>query len=67
MLLPLSALLRFAAERSASDRQLFYVVGGRLARPSERGRLEFRVTPDGNHLLTASTTSCRHCRGGCID
>lgn len=45
--------LRFAAERSASDRQLFYVVGGRLARPSKRGRLEFRVTPDGSHLLTA--------------
>jgi uncharacterized protein YbjT (DUF2867 family) len=46
-------VLRFAAERSASDRQLFYVVGGRLARPSKRGRLEFRVTPDGSHLLTA--------------
>jgi uncharacterized protein YbjT (DUF2867 family) len=46
-------VLRFAAERSASDRQLFYVVGGRLARPSDRARLEFRVTPDRHHLLTA--------------
>ncbi len=46
-------VLRFATERSASDRQLFYVVGGLLARPSRRGRLEFRVTPDGQHLLTA--------------
>jgi uncharacterized protein YbjT (DUF2867 family) len=46
-------VLRFANERSASDRQLFYVVGGRLARPSQRARLEFRVTPDGHHLLTA--------------
>jgi uncharacterized protein YbjT (DUF2867 family) len=45
--------LRFARERSASDRQLFYVTGGLLARPTERGRLEFRVTPDGRHLLTA--------------
>jgi uncharacterized protein YbjT (DUF2867 family) len=46
-------VLRFARERSASDRQLFYVVGGRLARPNERARLELRVTPDRRHLLTA--------------
>lgn len=46
-------ILRFASERSASDRQLFYVVGGMLAKPSKRGRLELRVTPDGQHLLTA--------------
>ncbi|NVB78200.1 MAG: NAD-dependent epimerase/dehydratase family protein [Kofleriaceae bacterium] len=46
-------VLRFATERSSSDRQLFYVVGGLLAKHSERGRLEFRVTPDGHHLLTA--------------
>ncbi|MDX2091406.1 MAG: NAD-dependent epimerase/dehydratase family protein [Kofleriaceae bacterium] len=45
--------LRFARERSGSDRQLFYVTGGLLARPTERGRLELRVTPDGRHLLTA--------------
>ncbi len=29
-------------KRSVSDRQLFYVTGGLLARPAERGRLEFR-------------------------
>lgn len=46
-------VLTFASERSASDRQLFYVTGGRLAQKTERGRLEFRVTPDGEHLLTA--------------
>ena len=45
--------LTFARDRSASDRQLFYVTGGVLARPTRRGRLEFRVTPDGAHLLTA--------------
>ncbi|MEO8552393.1 MAG: NAD-dependent epimerase/dehydratase family protein [Kofleriaceae bacterium] len=45
--------LTFAADRSASDRQLFYVTGGALAHPQTRGRLEFRVTPDGAHLLTA--------------
>ncbi|MBA3454451.1 MAG: NAD-dependent epimerase/dehydratase family protein [Deltaproteobacteria bacterium] len=46
-------VLTFARERSASDRQLFYVTGGGLAQKTERGRLEFRVTPDGEHLLTA--------------
>lgn len=45
--------LSFAGDRSASDRQLFYVTGGSLVRSTERGRLEFRVTPDGAHLLTA--------------
>lgn len=45
--------LTFAADRSASDRQLFYVTGGALARTKTKGRLEFRVTPDGEHLLTA--------------
>ena len=45
--------LDFARDRSASDRQLFYVTGGSLARSHTRGRLEFRVTPDGAHLLTA--------------
>jgi uncharacterized protein YbjT (DUF2867 family) len=45
--------LTFARERSSSDRQLFYVTGGLLARPTPRGRLEFRVTPDGAHLLAA--------------
>ncbi|MEP6865644.1 MAG: NAD-dependent epimerase/dehydratase family protein [Deltaproteobacteria bacterium] len=45
--------LEFADDRSASDLQLFYVTGGSLARANTRGRLEFRVTPDGAHLLTA--------------
>lgn len=45
--------LRFAADRSGSDRQLFYVVGGLLAQPSRRGRLEFRSTPAGTELITA--------------
>ena len=46
-------VLTFASDRSASDRQLFYVTGGILARKTKRGRLEFRITPDGEHLLTA--------------
>jgi uncharacterized protein YbjT (DUF2867 family) len=46
-------VLTFAAERSRTDRQLFYVTGGLLARETRRGRLEMRVTPDGDHLLTA--------------
>ena len=45
--------LEFAPDRSASDLQLFYVTGGSLARSKTPGRLEFRVTPDGAHLLTA--------------
>lgn len=45
--------LRFAADRSGSDRQLFYVTGGLLARVTKRGRLEFRTTPSGDQLLTA--------------
>lgn len=45
--------LTFAADRSASDRQLFYVTGGVLAAPTARGRLEMRETPDHEHLLTA--------------
>ncbi|CAN5825330.1 NAD(P)H-binding protein [soil metagenome] len=45
--------LRFAADRSGKDRQLFYVTGGILARHTKRGRLEFRTTPGGDKLLTA--------------
>ena len=45
--------LAFDQDRSAKDRQLFYVTGGALVRSKTRGRLEFRVTPDGSHLLTA--------------
>ncbi|MGN6108891.1 MAG: NAD-dependent epimerase/dehydratase family protein [Kofleriaceae bacterium] len=46
-------VLTFAPERSTPDRQLFYVTAGALARPTARGRLELRVTPDGAHLLAA--------------
>jgi uncharacterized protein YbjT (DUF2867 family) len=46
-------VLTFSPERSTADRQLFYVTGGVLARATKRGRLEMRVTPDGEHLLAA--------------
>ncbi len=58
-LLRLSLLeLRFAVERSAaSDRQLFYITGGLLARKSEqptrRPRLEFREVLNGSTALMA--------------
>ncbi len=50
--------LRFALERSAaSDRQLFYITGGRLARKTEqmtrRPRLEFREVLNGSAALMA--------------
>ncbi|MCB9601477.1 MAG: NAD-dependent epimerase/dehydratase family protein [Sandaracinus sp.] len=47
-------VLRLAPERTREDRALFYVEGGLLARTSPTpGRFEFRVTPDGNHVLAA--------------
>lgn len=52
-------ILRFSAERSTSDRPLFYIEGGWLAvkEPSRNGRsparLEFRSTPDGGHVMAA--------------
>lgn len=46
--------LRFSAERSTSDRPLFYVTGGLLAqRGPSRGRLEFRELPDRTTVLAA--------------
>ena len=47
--------LSFAAERSPTGRQLFYVTGGFLADMSNRhtGRLEFRTALNGNHVLGA--------------
>lgn len=45
--------LSFAESRSASDRQLFYISGGLLARGGGRDRLEFRETPDGRSILAA--------------
>ena len=47
--------LRLVTDRSSSDRQLFEVTGGRLARTpaSSKGRLEFRETFDGASVLAA--------------
>lgn len=45
--------LTLSKDRSSENRVLFYITGGLLARETKRGRLEFRVTPDGNNLLTA--------------
>jgi hypothetical protein len=52
-------VLTFAAERSASDRQLFFVTGGFLARqveaagPGSSARLEFRSVLGGRFVLAA--------------
>ena len=48
--------LRFAPQRSSSNRQLFYVSGGMLAQrsdTSEPGRFEFRTALDNRHVLSA--------------
>jgi uncharacterized protein YbjT (DUF2867 family) len=47
--------LRHAADRSAADRQVFDVVGGRLVRraPGPPGRLEFREVLGGSRVLAA--------------
>lgn len=46
--------LRYSVERSRADRALFYIVGGSLADQAQvRGRLEFRLTPDGAGVLAA--------------
>jgi uncharacterized protein YbjT (DUF2867 family) len=54
---PLSAPLldlELAEDRSTADRTLFRVVGGLLVAPTARpGRLEFRIAPDGEHVLAA--------------
>lgn len=49
---PLLELSR-SDDRSAPDRQLFYITGGILAARTDRGRLEFRITPDGSRVLAA--------------
>jgi uncharacterized protein YbjT (DUF2867 family) len=46
-------ILEFSESRSTSDRALFYIRGGRLAKIQGRGRLEFRETVDGHSLLVA--------------
>ena len=45
--------LTMAKDRSSNTRILFYITGGLLAQETKRGRLEFRVTPDGKSLITA--------------
>lgn len=46
-------VLEYMPERSWSNRQLFYVRDGLLARKTNRGRLEFREILDGNTVLAA--------------
>jgi hypothetical protein len=50
--------LSYAPERSTRDRQLFYITGGLLARPSERARLEFRESPDKTFVFAAIHDFC---------
>lgn len=45
--------LSFAPARSAPDRQLFYITGGLLARPTRRGRFELRQIAGGRTLVAA--------------
>ncbi|TNE47607.1 MAG: NAD-dependent epimerase/dehydratase family protein [Deltaproteobacteria bacterium] len=52
--LPIKLLvLAFSPERSRSDRQLFYIRGGVLAKHARRGRLEFREVLEGRYILAA--------------
>lgn len=48
-------VLSYSEELSTSDRTLYYITGGVLARSQQpvRGRLEFRVMPGGSEALTA--------------
>lgn len=52
---PVGTLLQLtpAPARSTPDRQLFYVTGGLLARPTKRARFELRQVLDGSVLLAA--------------
>lgn len=45
--------LKYSPERSESTRQIFYIKGGMLAAPMDRGRLEFREVLNKTHLLAA--------------
>lgn len=51
--------LNFSAERSTTDRALYYISGGFLSHKSKEddnyppGRLEFRTTPDGKSAMAA--------------
>ncbi len=46
-------ILEHSLERSAIDRQLFYVIGGLLSKKTKRGRLEFREALDGKYIIAA--------------
>lgn len=45
--------LKWSPDRSEANRQLFYVKGGVLAAPQDRGRLEFREVLDSKCMLAA--------------
>jgi len=45
--------LRFIKDRSDQDRQLFYIVGGRLVKRVDYGWLEFRRVLDGRYVIAA--------------
>ena len=45
--------LHYSPERSESSRQIFYIKGGMLAAPMDRGRLEFREVLNKTRLLAA--------------
>ncbi|MBC75195.1 MAG: hypothetical protein CME64_04200 [Halobacteriovoraceae bacterium] len=45
--------LKWSPERSENSRQLFYIKGGMLAAPQDRGRLEFREVLNGKYMLAA--------------
>jgi uncharacterized protein YbjT (DUF2867 family) len=46
--------LTFSPKRSTSDRRLAYITGGALVKKNQgRGRLEFRETTHGKHILVA--------------
>lgn len=46
-------ILKRSEERSTPDRQLLYVIGGLLARDTERGRLEFREVLERRYVMAA--------------
>jgi hypothetical protein len=46
-------ILEKSEERSSSDRQLLYIVGGLLSAKQERGRLEFREVMNGRYVMAA--------------
>jgi len=46
-------ILEKSVERSTSDRQLLYVVGGLLSSLTDRGRLEFREVLDRRYVMAA--------------